>query len=224
MTFDVVPQIESLVLGQRPYDVRDIVFPSHCTECHLHIEQIGSGATANCTGRFVCGPHRNEAIKHFASRKAFDIDGVGDTIVEQFVGAGLIESPADLFRLMMLKLISLERMGNKPAVNLLNALDRSGATILLRYIYSWGIREVEKSTARNLALHYMTLAEIMQADTDSLKEVQDVGAIVAEHILHFMLEPLNLAIINDLIELGIHSQKSSKHLGMSNRLQEKRLF
>jgi len=204
---DVIPQIVSVVLEQRPDCVWDIVFPTHCPECHSHIERTESEATARCTGGLVCGAQRKEAIKHFASRKAFDIDGLGDKIVEQLVDAGLIENPADLFRLNMPKLISLERMGDKSAVNLLNALDRSRATILSKFLYSLGIREVGESTARNLALHYMTLEEIMQADIDSLKEVQDVGAIVAEHIFHFMREPLNLAIINDLIELGIHWPK-----------------
>jgi DNA ligase (NAD+) len=207
---DVIPQIVSVVLEQRPHDVRDIVFPSHCPECHSHIERIESEAKARCTGGLVCGAQRKEAIKHFASRKAFDIDGLGDKIVEQLVDAGLIENPADLFRLNMPKLISLERMGDKSAVNLLNALNRSRATTLSKFLYSLGIREVGESTARNLALHCMTLEEIMQADIDSLKEVQDVGAIVAEHIFHFMREPLNLAIINDLIELGIHWPKMQK--------------
>jgi DNA ligase (NAD+) len=204
---DVIPQIVSVVVEKRPHDVRDIVFPSHCPECHSHIERIESEAKARCTGGLVCGAQRKEAIKHFASRKAFDIDGLGDKIVEQLVDAGLIENPADLFRLNMPKLISLERMGNKSAVNLLNALDRSRATVLSKFLYSLGIREVGESTARNLALHYMALEEVMQANIDSLKEVQDVGAIVAEHIFHFMREPLNLAIINDLIELGIYWPK-----------------
>jgi DNA ligase (NAD+) len=204
---DVIPQIVSVVIEKRPHDVRDIVFPSHCPECHSHIERIESEAKARCTGGLVCGAQRKEAIKHFASRKAFDIDGLGDKIVEQLVDAGLIENPADLFRLNMPKLISLERMGNKSAVNLLNALDRSRATVLSKFLYSLGIREVGESTARNLALHYMALEEVMQANIDSLKEVQDVGAIVAEHIFHFMREPLNLVIINDLIELGIYWPK-----------------
>jgi DNA ligase (NAD+) len=204
---DVIPQIVSVVLEQRPDDVRDIVFPTHCPECHSHIERTESEAKARCTGGLVCGAQRKEAIKHFASRKAFDIDGLGDKIVEQLVDTALIENPADLFRLNMPKLISLERMGDKSAVNLLNALDKSRATTLSKFLYALGIREVGESTARNLALHYMSLEEIMQADIDSLKEVQDVGAIVAEHLFHFMREPLNLAIINDLIELGIHWPK-----------------
>jgi len=201
---DVIPQIVSVVLEQRPDDARDIIFPTHCPECNSHVERTESEAIARCTGGLVCGAQRKEAIKHFASRKAFDIDGLGDKIVEQLVDARLIENPADLFRLNMPKLISVERMGEKSAVNLLNALDKSRETTLAKFLYSLGIREVGESTARNLALHYMTLEEIMQADIESLIEVQDVGAIVAQHIFHFMREPLNVAIINDLIALGIH--------------------
>jgi DNA ligase (NAD+) len=201
---DVIPQIVSVVLDQRPDDAKDIIFPSHCPECNSHVERTESEAVARCTGGLVCGAQRKEAIKHFASRKAFDIDGLGDKIVEQLVDAKIIQNPADLFRLDMPKLLSLERMGDKSAVNLLNALEKSRETTLAKFLYSLGIREVGESTARNLALHYMTLEAIMQADLESLVEVQDVGAIVAQHVFHFMREPLNIEIIDDLIELGIH--------------------
>ena len=201
---DVIPQVVSVVLEKRTDDVRDIVFPTHCPVCNSHVERSESEAVARCTGGLVCAAQRKEAIKHFASRKALDIDGLGDKIVEQLVDANIIKNPADLFRLTMPKLLSVERMGDKSAVNLLNALERSKQTTLPKFLYSLGIREVGESTARNLALHYLTLERIMQADTESLIEVQDVGAIVAQHVFHFMREPLNLDIINDLIELGIH--------------------
>jgi DNA ligase (NAD+) len=196
---DVIPQIVSVVLEQRTDETKEIIFPSHCPVCDSHVERTESEAVARCTGGLVCGAQRKEAIKHFASRKAFDIDGLGDKIV-----ANIIKNPADLFRLDMPKLLSLERMGDKSAVNLLNALEKSRETSLAKFLYSLGIREVGESTARNLALHYMTLENIMQADLESLIEVQDVGAIVAQHVFHFMREPLNVAIIEDLIELGIH--------------------
>jgi DNA ligase (NAD+) len=201
---DVIPQIVSVVLEQRTDETKEIIFPSHCPVCDSHVERTESEAVARCTGGLVCGAQRKEAIKHFASRKAFDIDGLGDKIVEQLVEANIIKNPADLFRLDMPKLLSLERMGDKSAVNLLNALEKSRETSLAKFLYSLGIREVGESTARNLALHYMTLENIMQADLESLIEVQDVGAIVAQHVFHFMREPLNVAIIEDLIELGIH--------------------
>ncbi|MFT5898804.1 MAG: DNA ligase (NAD+) [Glaciecola sp.] len=201
---DVIPQVVSVVLEQRSDSVSDIVFPTHCPVCNSHVERTESEAIARCTGGLVCGAQRKEAIKHFASRKAFDIDGLGDKIVEQLVDANLIENPADLFRLDIPKLLSVERMGEKSAVNLLNSLDKSRATTLPKFLYSLGIREVGESTARNLALHYMTLEDVMQADIDSLLEVPDVGAIVAQHLFHFMREPLNIDIIQDLITLGIH--------------------
>jgi DNA ligase (NAD+) len=201
---DVIPQVVSVVLEQRTEDVRDIVFPTHCPVCNSHVERTESEAVARCTGGLVCAAQRKEAIKHFASRKALDIDGLGDKIVEQLVDANIIKNPADLYRLNMPKLLSVERMGDKSAVNLLNAIEKSRETTLPKFLYSLGIREVGESTARNLALHYMTLDMIMHADIESLIEVQDVGAIVAQHLYHFMREPLNVDIINDLMELGIH--------------------
>lgn len=201
---DVIPQVVSVVLEQRTEDVRDIVFPTHCPVCNSHVERTESEAVARCTGGLVCAAQRKEAIKHFASRKALDIDGLGDKIVEQLVDASTVKNPADLYRLNMPKLLSVERMGDKSAVNLLNAIEKSRETTLPKFLYSLGIREVGESTARNLALHYLTLDRIMHADIESLIEVQDVGAIVAQHVYHFMREPLNVDIINDLMDLGMH--------------------
>jgi len=201
---DVIPQVVSVVLEQRADDVADIVFPTHCPVCNSHVERTESEAVARCTGGLVCAAQRKEAIKHFASRKALDIDGLGDKIVEQLVDASIVKNPADLYRLNMPKLLSVERMGDKSAVNLLNAIEKSCETTLPKFLYSLGIREVGESTARNLALHYLTLDMIMHADIESLIEVQDVGAIVAQHVYHFMREPLNVDIINDLMALGIH--------------------
>lgn len=201
---DVIPQVVSVVLQQRSDRVTDIIFPTHCPVCNSHIERTESEAVARCTGGLVCGAQRKEAIKHFASRKAFDIDGLGDKIIEQLVEANIIKNPADLFKLDMPKLLSLERMGEKSAVNLLNALEKARATTLPKFLYALGIREVGESTARNLALHYMSLDEVMQADIESLVEVPDVGEIVAQHVFHFMREPLNIDIIKELIAQGIH--------------------
>lgn len=200
---DVIPQVVSVVLAERPEDAKEIVFPQHCPVCESHVERTESEAVARCTGGLVCAAQRKEAIKHFASRKAFDIDGLGDKIVEQLVEASLIKNPADLFKLNLPMLTSLERMGDKSAVNLLNALESAKSTTLAKFLYSLGIREVGESTARNLALHYRELSDIMSADIDSLIEVQDVGEIVAQHVFHFMREPLNIDIIEELIALGI---------------------
>jgi DNA ligase (NAD+) len=201
---DVIPKIVSVVEERRPDNASDIVFPTHCPVCESHVERTESEAVARCTGGLVCGAQRKEAIKHFASRKAFDIDGLGDKIVEQLVDAKLIENPADLFRLNMPKLTGLERMGDKSAVNLLNALEKAKETTLAKFLFSMGIREVGESTARNLAMHFLDLESVMKADETALLDVPDVGEIVAQHVFHFMREPLNMSIIEALVELGIH--------------------
>ncbi|MBF7072653.1 NAD-dependent DNA ligase LigA [Glaciecola sp. MH2013] len=201
---DVIPQIVSVVMDKRTSSAVDIVFPTHCPVCESHVERSESEAVARCTGGLVCPAQRKEAIKHFASRKAFDIDGLGDKIVEQLVEAKLIENPADLFRLNLPMLTSLERMGDKSAVNLLNALETAKNTTLPKFLYSLGIREVGESTARNLAMHFLSLESIMQAEIESLLEVPDVGDIVAQHLFHFMREPSNIDIITSLQDLGVN--------------------
>ncbi|MFC4699098.1 NAD-dependent DNA ligase LigA [Glaciecola siphonariae] len=201
---DVIPQVVSVVLDKRPDDAEEIVFPSHCPICESHVEKIASEAVARCTGGLVCSAQRKEAIKHFASRKALDIDGLGDKLVEQLVEQKLIENPADLFHLSLPQLTSLDRFGDKSAVNLLRALDAAKETTLPRFLYALGIREVGEATARNLALHFLSLEEVIKASFEALVEVQDVGEVVARHIFEFMHEPSNQSIIQKLQEAGVH--------------------
>jgi DNA ligase (NAD+) len=201
---DVIPQIVSVVIDKRPADAQDIVFPLTCPVCQSHIEKIASEAVARCTGGLVCSAQRKEAIKHFASRKALDVDGLGDKLVEQLVDQGLIKNPADLFQLSLPQLISLDRFGDKSAVNLLRALDAAKHTTLPRFLYALGIREVGEATARNLAMHFLLLDKVISAGKEALVEVPDVGEIVAHHIYEFMREPANLSIITKLLELGLH--------------------
>lgn len=201
---DVIPQVVSVVMDKRPSNAQEITFPEHCPICHSHIEKVASEAIARCTGGLVCSAQRKEAIKHFASRKALDIDGLGDKLVEQLVEQGLIHNPADLFQLDIQQLTSLERFGDKSAVNLLRALDTAKTTTLPRFLFALGIREVGEATARNLALHFLSLDEVLKADKDALMEVQDVGEVVANHIYEFMLEVANKTIIEKLIVAGIH--------------------
>ncbi|WP_371193349.1 NAD-dependent DNA ligase LigA [Glaciecola sp. SC05] len=200
---DVIPQVVSVVLEKRPAEAHHIVFPEHCPVCESHVEKIDSEAVARCTGGLVCSAQRKEAIKHFASRKALDIDGLGDKLVEQMVEQGLILNPADLFHLDLARLCSLDRFGDKSAVNLLRALDTAKNTTLAKFLYSLGIREVGEATARNLALHFLTLENVVAADKESLIEVQDVGEIVANHIYEFMREPANIEIIEKLVASGV---------------------
>lgn len=201
---DVIPQVVSVIDSKRSGDEKEIVFPTECPVCESSVERIETEAVARCTGGLVCSAQRKQAIIHFASRKAFDIDGLGDKIVEQLVDANLIQNPADLFKLDLPSIIGLERMGEKSAVNLLRSLDKAKATTLPKFIYSLGIREVGEATARNLAMHFYTLDNIIAADIEALIEVQDVGHIVAEHLFNFLQEAHNLNIISDLISLGIN--------------------
>ncbi len=201
---DVIPQITQVVLERRPDDAKEIEFPATCPICDSHVERIEGEAVARCTGGLVCQAQRKQAIKHFASRKALDVDGLGDKIVDQLVDRELIKTPADLFILKQGHFESLERMGPKSAKNLVNALQDAKQTTLAKFLYSLGIREVGEATAQNLANHFLTLEKITQASVDALTEVSDVGDIVAKHVRGFFSEEHNMAVVNALIEQGIH--------------------
>lgn len=201
---DVIPQIVSVVLEQRPENARDILFPSLCPVCQSSVERVEGEAVARCTGGLFCAAQRKEALKHFVSRKAMDIEGLGDKIIEQLVDQQLVKTPADIFRLDMPALVGLERMGEKLALKLLKSIEDSKQTTLPRFIYSLGIREVGEATALNLASHFAALDAVQQASVEQLLEVPDVGAVVAGNIQHFMAEEHNTAVIAQLLEAGIH--------------------
>ncbi len=201
---DVIPQVASVVIEKRPQSASDIIFPTSCPICDSKIERITGEAVARCSGGLFCAAQRKEAIKHFASRKAFDVDGLGDKIVEQLVDRELILSPADLFTLRQGHLESLERMGPKSAANLITALESSKQTTLAKFLYALGIREVGEATAQNLANHYLTLEAIKSASVESLQEVSDVGEVVAKHVFYFFKEAHNLAVIDSLLENGVN--------------------
>ncbi|MGO2291909.1 MAG: NAD-dependent DNA ligase LigA [Pseudoalteromonas sp.] len=201
---DVIPQIIQVVHERRPGDAKNIVFPINCPICDSHIEKVEGEAVARCTGGLVCQAQRKQAIKHFASRKALDIDGLGDKIVDQLVDRELIKTPADLFILKQGHFESLERMGPKSAKNLVAALNDAKQTTLAKFLYSLGIREVGEATAQNLAQHFLTLDKVTTASTEALIEVSDVGDIVATHVCGFFNEAHNMDVVNALIEQGIH--------------------
>jgi DNA ligase (NAD+) len=201
---DVIPQIVSVVVEQRPDTTRDILFPTACPVCQSSIERVEGEAVARCTGGLFCAAQQKEALKHFVSRKAMDIEGLGDKIIEQLVDQQLVKTPADIFRLDMPALVGLERMGEKLALKLLKSIEDSKQTTLPRFIYALGIREVGEATALNLASHFATLDAVQQATFEQLLEVPDVGTVVAGNIQHFMAEEHNTAVIAQLIEAGIH--------------------
>lgn len=201
---DVIPQIVAVVESQRPEDARDIVFPEHCPVCASPVETTPGEAVARCSGGLICAAQRKEAIKHYASRKAMDIEGLGDKLVEQLVDSGYVNAVADLYRLTREQLAAMERMGDKSAENLLAALEASKATSLARFIYALGIREVGEATARNLAQHFGNLAALSSADETQLQGVRDVGPVGAHYVAEFFQQPHNIEAITALRAAGVH--------------------
>ena len=204
---DVIPEVVRVVPGSRKKSLPEIQMLSECPVCHSVVEQIEGEAVARCTGGLFCRAQRAEAIKHFASRKAMDIDGLGDKIVEQLVEENKIKSAADLYQLSLETLIPLERMAEKSATNLIAALDASRQPTLSRFIYALGIREVGEATAMNLANEFKTLSNVQHAEFDVLIEVQDIGPIVAQHIINFFQQPHNLEVIEQLLSAGMKIQQ-----------------
>lgn len=200
---DVIPQIVSVVQELRPESAREIIFPVTCPVCQSAVERVEGEAVARCTGGLVCQAQRKEALKHFVSRKALDVDGLGDKVIEQLVDKEMVVTPADLFKLRAGELTILERMGPKSAQNIVNALEKSKQTTLPRFLYSLGIREVGEATALNLAQYFSNLEAISQASVEQLIEVPDVGNVVANHIHSFFAQDNNNKVIHELIELGV---------------------
>ncbi len=201
---DVIPKVAAVIKERRPADATSVVFPTACPVCDSAIEKLEGEAVARCTGGLICPAQRKQAMKHFASRKALDIDGLGDKIVDQLVDEGLVSTPADFFKLDLIQIANLERMGEKSAANLLTSLENSKQTSLPKFLYALGIREVGEATASNLAHYFRDLEAIKQADVETLQQVDDVGVIVAQHVQHFFQEPHNLAVIDELLTLGIN--------------------
>ena len=218
---DVIPQIIGVLHDRRPANARPIVFPETCPVCDSAIVRIEGEAVARCTGGLFCAAQRKEALKHFVSRKAMDIDGVGGKLIEQLVDRELIHTPADLFKLDLTTLTRLERMGAKSAENALASLEKAKNTTLARFIFALGIREVGEATALNLANHFKTLEALQNADLEALQQVPDVGEVVANRILAFWHEPHNVAVVNDLIAQGVHWETVETKEVTENRFKGK---
>lgn len=195
---DVIPQIVSVVLDRRPENAQVISFPSECPVCQSAVIKAEGEAVLRCTGGLYCQAQRKEAIKHFASRKALDVDGLGDKLVEQLVDEGLIKTPADLFKLTELDVSTMERMGKKSADNLINGLLAAKTTTLAKFVYALGIREVGETTASNLAFYFLTFDAIKLATEEQLQQVPDVGVIVAKNIVNFFAQSHNVEVVEEL--------------------------
>jgi len=200
---DVIPQVAKVVLDRRPANAWPIVFPERCPVCDSAVVRAEGEAVARCSGGLFCGAQIKQAIKHFASRKAMDIDGLGDKLVDLLVDREVIFSVADLYDLKTEQLQGLERLAEKSAANLVAAIEASKATSLAKFFYSLGIREVGETTGQILANNFGSLEAVIAADTEALLEVDDIGPIVAGHIVDFFRNPDNLSIIQALRDAGV---------------------
>ncbi|WP_027965931.1 NAD-dependent DNA ligase LigA [Halomonas halocynthiae] len=210
---DVIPQVVRVQREQRPADAQAIVFPECCPVCDSDIERLEGEVVARCSGGLYCPAQRKEALKHFASRRALDIDGLGEKLIEQLVDNDWVKTPADLFDLSAEHLATLPRMGEKSSENLVAALAQARHTSLPRFIYALGIREVGEATAANLSAHFGTLAALMSADTQALEAVDDVGPVVAAHVSTFFRQPHNRDTIQALIDVGLSWEESEVRRG-----------
>ena len=201
---DVIPEVVSVMLENRPANARQFAMPSVCPECGSHIERPADEAIARCTGGLFCPAQRKQAITHFASRRAMDIEGLGEKLVNQLVDANLLHSVSDIYTLNVATLASLERMAQKSAQNVVAAIEKSKQTTLARFIYGLGIRNVGESTAKDLSAHFGALQAIFHAPLEALLQVNDVGPIVAESILQFFSEPHNHQVIEAMRTLGVN--------------------
>ncbi len=200
---DVIPEVVSVVLENRPQDARLFSMPMTCPECDSHIERPADEAIARCTGGLICPAQRKQAITHFASRRALYIEGMGEKLADLLVEADLVKSLDDIYKLDVATLANLERMAQKSAQNVIDALNKSKQTTLARFIYGLGIRNVGEATAKDLASHFGSLQALLSADVEVLLQVNDVGPIVAESILQFFGEPHNRQVIVSMQQLGV---------------------
>ncbi|MFT5426487.1 MAG: DNA ligase (NAD+) [Gammaproteobacteria bacterium] len=203
---DVIPEVLKVVLERRPENSKTFKMPSKCPICGSDVEREEGEAVARCNGGLYCSAQKIQTIIHFASKRAMNIDGLGDKLIEQLVEKKLIHNVADLYTLKFEQLAKLERMAEKSATNIIDALNNSKETTLDRFLYALGIREVGDATARSLASHFGNLAAIKSASQETLEEVTDVGPVVARHIVTFFLQSHNQEVINDLITAGVHWQ------------------
>lgn len=202
---DVIPQVVGVVESERPEDTQEIIFPTHCPVCGSDVERVEGEAVTRCTGGLICGAQRKEALKHFVSRRALDVDGMGDKIIDQLVEKEYVHTPADLFKLTAGKLTGLDRMGPKSAQNVVDALEKAKETTFARFLYALGIREVGEATAAGLAAHFGTLDALISASIEDLQKVPDVGIVVATHTFNFFAEESNRDVIRQLTEeAGVH--------------------
>ena len=200
---DVIPEVVRVVTELRPPDARTVRLPKSCPVCGSPVTRAEGEAVARCSGALVCPAQRREALRHFASRRAMDIDGLGDKLIEQLVRMGRVETPADLYTLTVEEIAGLERMAERSAANLIEALEASRRTTLARFLFALGIPEVGEATAQALAEHFGSLEPLMSASEEDIQAVRDIGPVVAAHVHAFFASPRNRAVIEALRKQGV---------------------
>jgi DNA ligase (NAD+) len=218
---DVIPEVVRVILEKRPKKTSIVRLPGRCPVCGSAVEREEGEAVARCTGALVCSAQVKESLRHFASRRAMDIEGLGSALIDQLVDSGLVENPADLYRLKLAQLAELERMGEKSAANVIESLERSKETTLARFLFALGIRDVGEATADALARHFRSLEALRQASPAGIEEVPDIGPITAGHVHAFFAEKRNAKVIDNLTRLGVHWPEARQVAARSNALGDK---
>jgi DNA ligase (NAD+) len=201
---DVIPEVVGRIPGQRLGYVPNFRMPRSCPVCASPVERERGGMDHRCSGGLTCPAQRKQALLHFAGRRAMDVEGLGDKLVEQLVDANVIRTLPDLYRLGLANLVALDRMAEKSASNVLAALEKSKATTLGRFIYALGIRHVGETTAKDLARHFGTMDALMQATPEQLLQVNDVGPVVAHSLHGFFAQPHHVEVVEQLRACGVH--------------------
>jgi DNA ligase (NAD+) len=218
---DVIPEVVRVIAEKRPSRTSPVRLPDKCPVCGSDVEREEGEAVARCTGSLVCPAQLKESLRHFASRRALDIEGLGSKLVDQLVDAGLVKDAADLYRLKAGQLAELERMGEKSAVNLMESLERSKTTTLARFLFALGIRDVGEATAEALARHFRSLDVLRRSPAEEIEEVPDIGPITAAHVHAFLAERRNSRVIDSLLRLGLHWPEIRQVAPRSNVLNGK---
>jgi DNA ligase (NAD+) len=206
---DVIPEVAAVIYAKRPADAREFVMPTQCPQCQSAIIKLEGEAIARCTGGLFCPAQRKQALLHFAQRRAIDVDGLGDKLVDQLVDNDIVHTPADLYRLGVANLAALERMAEKSAANLIAGIEKSKQTTLAKFLFGLGIRHVGEVTAKDLAKHFGSLDPIMNASVGALLQVNDVGPVVAESIRKFFDQPHNREVVEQLRACGIRWEEGA---------------
>jgi len=215
---DVIPEIVRVVVDKRPARASAFSMPVRCPECGSAVVRLADEAIARCTGGLFCPAQRKQALLHFAGRRAMDIEGLGEKLVDQLVDGGLVRTPADLYGLGVEELAGLERMAEKSAANVVAAIERNKATTLARFIFGLGIRHVGEATAKDLARHFGGLDGLMNAPPEELLAVRDVGPVLAESIARFFAEPHNREVIAELRAAGVRWRETTQQRASAGRL------